>query len=71
MWLLWFGGGLLFLVKEAIGFERICSRFLMVRRVLGPFFSPGCVLMGPITTAAGCGVEHAGRLVLELSGRLA
>ena len=43
----------------------------MVRRVLGPFFSPGCVLMGPITTAAGCGVEHAGRLVLELSGRLA
>ncbi|KAF3599991.1 hypothetical protein F2Q69_00037901 [Brassica cretica] len=43
----------------------------MVRRVWVLFFSSGCVLVGPITTAAGCEVEHAGWLVLELSGRLA
>lgn len=43
----------------------------MVRRVWVLFLSPGCVLVGPITMAAGCGVEHAGGLVLELSGRLA
>ncbi|KAF2586070.1 hypothetical protein F2Q70_00036947 [Brassica cretica] len=63
--------GLGFGVGVCSAAEELLLRFSMVRRVWVLFFSSGCVLVGPIATAAGCGVEHAGWLVLELSGLLA